>query len=160
VEAWRVRRAVNWANLSTPLGLTVGRLGRARVVRAPRGVLVAGEFGPPLLGSRAMTIGSVVITRRPAEWVLTRPRLLAHEERHAWQYAACLGLPMLPLYVVSAALSWLWCRNPGTRNPFEMLAGLADGGYPLTPAEARDRHASRRTRRDTMHLGVCAHLGV
>jgi hypothetical protein len=35
-----------------------------------------------------------------------------------------------------------------------MLAGLADGGYPLTPAEARERHAARRTRRDIAHLGV------
>jgi hypothetical protein len=146
VSLWRIRETFNWINLSTPAGLGVGLAGRAQMTRGRRGIWVAGEvrLGFP---RGALTIGSVVITRQPADWLLGRPQLLAHEERHAWQYVACLGLPMLPLYVLAAGVSWLWCRNPGTRNPFEMLAGLADGGYPLTSAEARRRHATRRTRR-------------
>lgn len=146
MEGWQVRRAVNWVNLSTPLGLLIGTVGGARLTRGPRGIYVAGEFRLSLLQANAMTIGSVVISKRAAPWVLERPRLLAHEERHAWQYAVCLGLPMLPLYVLGAAYSWVVCRNPGTLNPFERLADLADGGYPLTAAAARARHAARRTR--------------
>jgi len=146
MQAWRARQVLNWVNLSTPLGLAVGRLGGARLVPAPRGLWVAERFRLPLLRARALTLGSVVVTPHGADWLLQRPQLLAHEERHAWQYVACLGLPMLPLYGVGAAISWAWCRNPGTRNPFEQLAGLADGGYPTTVVEARARHAERRTR--------------
>lgn len=145
-QPWRARRAVNWVNLSTPTGLLAARLGGGRLVSVPRGMWVAERFRSPLLRAHALTIGSVVLTPHPADWLLERPRLLAHEERHAWQYVACLGLPMLPMYGIAAGVSWLWCRNPGTRNPFEQLAGLADGGYPTTPAQARTRHAQRRTR--------------
>ena len=35
-------------------------------------------------------------TRHDAEWLEQRPRLLRHEERHSWQYVACLGLPLIP----------------------------------------------------------------
>lgn len=146
MEAWQVRQVANWVNLSTPTGLLVGRLGGGHLVRARRGMWVAAQVRSPLLRARALTLGSVVLTRYSADWLRDRPRLLAHEERHAWQYVACVGLPMLPLYGLAAGVSWLWCRNPGTRNPFEQLAGLADGGYPTTPALARARHAQRRTR--------------
>ncbi|GAA2804706.1 hypothetical protein GCM10020219_090470 [Nonomuraea dietziae] len=37
---------------------------------------------------------------------------------------------MLPLYLVSLALSMLICGNQAAYNPFERLAGLEDGGYP------------------------------
>lgn len=145
MRSWRVRQVANWVNLSTPLGFAVSGFAGRRLERAPRGMWIVEEFPAALLPARALTLGSVVLTRHTARWLLERPRLFAHEERHAWQYVACLGLPMLPLYGVAAAVSWLWCRNPGTRNPFEQLAGLADGGYPTTPAEARARHAARRT---------------
>lgn len=147
MRLWRARQVANWVNLTTPLGFAVGGLGGARFVRAPRGIWVAEEFPSAWLPARALTLGSVVITGRTARWLLQQPRLLAHEERHAWQYVVCLGLPMLPLYGVAAGVSWLWCSNVGTRNPFEQLAGLADGGYPTSTAQARGRHAARRTRR-------------
>ncbi|HET7326774.1 MAG TPA: hypothetical protein VFJ14_05740 [Nocardioidaceae bacterium] len=141
------RQVANWANLSTPVGLLVARLGGGSVVRAPRGIWVATHVRSPLLRAHALTLGSVVLTPHSADWLQQRPRLQAHEERHAWQYVVCFGLPMLPMYAVAAGVSWVWCRNPGTRNPFELLAGLADGGYPVTPAQARARYADRRTRR-------------
>jgi hypothetical protein len=58
-----------------------------------------------------------------------RPRLLAHEAKHASQYAVCLGVVMPLLYLVAAAWSWIRCRDFATHNVFERHAGLADGGY-------------------------------
>jgi hypothetical protein len=66
--------------------------------------------------------------------------LLAHEARHASQYAWCGGLVMLPLYFLAAGVSWGLTGDFGARNVFERRAGLADGGYtdkPLRPVLAR-----------------------
>lgn len=142
VQTWRVRQALNVVNGSTLLGLGVAAGSRARLRRGPDGLVLAtrSRLVPP--GSRALTLGDVVITRLDAEWLLDRPRLLRHEGRHAWQYAACLGLPMLPLYVVASAWSYLRGGDVAVHNPFERLAGLADGGYPeISPRERRRRTA-------------------
>jgi hypothetical protein len=37
---------------------------------------------------------------------------------------------MLPLYGIASAWSWLRTRDYFSRNVFERLAGLDDGGYP------------------------------
>jgi hypothetical protein len=76
-----------------------------------------------------VTIGNVVLLRLDDAALAARPTLLRHEARHASQYACCLGLPMLPLYVLAAAWSWLRCRDYSSYNVFEVRAGLADGGY-------------------------------
>lgn len=126
----RARTVLNVLNLSTPLGLLIARAGQARVRRGPRGLVLADGFGPRVLDAAAFTVGDVVITRR--DWTVLsrrRPALLAHEERHAWQWAACGGLPFLPLYLAGTAWSWLRTRDRAARNPFERGAGLADGGY-------------------------------
>ncbi len=136
---WRLRAAVNWLTLATPAGLLVAAAGRARVTPGPRGLLLAGGYRLPLPTSPAFTVGSVVVTRPPAEAILARPRLLAHEERHTWQYVACLGLPMLPLYGLAALWSYVKGGDPAVHNPFERLAGLADGGYPEADARSRRR---------------------
>jgi len=74
----------------------------------------------------------VVLCRSTAEELASRPALLGHEERHCSQYAWCLGLPFIPLYLAAAGWSVLRTGNPGTANIFERQAGLAAGGYPLT----------------------------
>jgi hypothetical protein len=129
VHLWQVKRGLNWANLSTPLGLLVARTGRASVGRGPRGLIVASGYRRRFPAASAFTVGNVVLTRHRPGWLLQRPRLVAHEERHTWQYAAVLGLPLLPLYTVAAGASWLLARDFASYNPFERLAGLADGGY-------------------------------
>ena len=55
--------------------------------------------------------------------------LLRHEARHSSQYAV-LGLAFLPLYFAAAGFSTLRTGDPASSNIFEILAGLADGGYP------------------------------
>jgi hypothetical protein len=141
MDRWQVKVVVNAVNLSTPLGLLVAALGRSRIRHGPRGLLLASGYRLPLPSAPAFTVGNVVVSPRPAEYLDGRPALLAHEERHSWQYVACLGLPMLPLYALGAAWSYLRGGDVGVHNPFERLAGLADGGYPLLSARERRRRA-------------------
>jgi hypothetical protein len=133
MDRYLLRGVANWLNLSTPLGLAVARLGHADLRLVERRVYLATGYrlGFPVAG--AFTVGSVVLTRHDRAWVEARPLLLAHEERHCWQYAACLGLPFLPLYGVATTWSKLRCGDRAARNVFERWAGLADGGYVATP---------------------------
>ncbi|MUN63574.1 DUF4157 domain-containing protein [Kocuria sediminis] len=129
----RQRAAWNLANLSTPLGLLVAALTGTRVVRGPEGLLLGFGYRPRLPRAGAFTVGNVVLFRAGPDDVAARPRLLAHESRHASQYALCLGLPFLPLYAAAAGWSVLRCGHPAPHNPFEVRAGLADGGYRARP---------------------------
>jgi len=127
--ALRLRQVANVVNLATPLGLLVALAGRARLRRGPEGLVLATGFRLPV-PAPAFTVGNVVVLRLDDAALARRPRLLVHESRHATQWAACLGVPFLPLYLLAAAWSWLRCRDVAARNVFERLAGLTDGGYP------------------------------
>lgn len=135
---YRVRLAVNLANGSTLAGLGVALAGRARLARAPDGLLAGTGYRLPVPAAPAFTVGSVIVTRRdtlPPDTALFR-----HEARHATQYAWCGGLLMLPLYFAAAGISWLLSGDVGAWNAFERQAGLADGGYvshPLRPVFLR-----------------------
>ena len=130
-----VRSLANWLNLSTPLGLALAGLGRARVRRGPRGLFIAEGSRLGLPRASAFTVGNVVLTPHPAMDALLAgsPRLLDHEDGHAWQYTYCLGLPFLPLYGLSAIWSWLRTGDTGSANFFERQAGLDAGGYQDLP---------------------------
>lgn len=123
---FRVRQVLNWLNLSTPAGLLVAAAGRARIRRGDHGLILAHGFRIPIMAG-AFTVGNVVVTRRPDGYLTGR--LLAHESRHATQYAWCLGLPLIPLYLLASVVSIAVCGNPGSWNVFERRADLADGGY-------------------------------
>jgi hypothetical protein len=136
---WRLKAVLNAVNLSTPLGLLLGAAGRSRFRRGPRGLVLASGYRLPVPAAPAFTVGNVVLSPRPAAYLDARPALLEHEERHSWQYAACLGLPMLPLYLVAGGWSYLRGGDFGVHNPFERHAGLVSGGYPLLSARERRR---------------------
>ena len=125
----RVRQVLNLVNLSTPLGLALALAGRSRLRRGPDGLVLARGYRLPVPPRPAFTVGNVVLLRLDDDALARRPRLLVHEARHATQWAWCLGLPMLPLYLLAAGWSWLRTRDAATANVFERLAGLADGGY-------------------------------
>ncbi|TYC99144.1 DUF4157 domain-containing protein [Arthrobacter echini] len=132
---------LNWMNLSTPVGLAVARLSGCRISPGPLGLLLAEGYRRRLPTARAFTIGSVVLLRgsAPQRAHAGFTRLLEHEARHTHQYAACLGLPFLPAYLLAAGYSLLRTGDPASRNAFERRAGLADGGYterPLRPVRA------------------------
>jgi hypothetical protein len=123
---------MNIINLSTPLGLALAAMGRARVERGPHGLLLAREYRASFPAPRApaVTIGDVVLLRADDAALARRPALLQHESRHATQYAFWLGpLGFLPAYLLASVWSWLRVRDFALRNPFEVRAGLIDGGY-------------------------------
>lgn len=145
----RVRNLANVVNLSTPLGLAIALGSRARLRR--RGsLLVADRARLDRLNASAMTVGSVVLVPRGSlESVEARlPRLLAHEEEHAWQWAACLGLPFIPLYLAAAGWSMLRCGDRASANAFERQAGLRNGGYREQPRRPLATLFTRGPRRD------------
>jgi hypothetical protein len=140
---------LNWINLSTPCGLAVAALSGCTVGRGPHGILLAEGYRRKLPRARAFTIGSVVLLRGrvPHEVPAGFARLLLHEARHTRQYAACLGLPFLPAYLLAVGWSLLRTGDPASRNVFERGAGLDDGGYreqPVRPVMAAARAAARR----------------
>ena len=144
----RLRQVANVVNLSTPLGLLVAALGRARLAHGPDGLLLARGYRLRVPAAPAFTVGNVVLLRLDDAALARRPMLLAHESRHATQYAWCVGPMLLPLYGLAAAWSWLRCGNPASHNVFERLAGLADGGYSTgvrRPLWAREDRGHGRT---------------
>jgi hypothetical protein len=139
-RGYRVRLVVNAANGSTLIGLLVAAAGRARLTPGVNGLLVAERYRLPVPAASAFCVGNVILTRMDRADLASADRLLAHEARHATQYAWCAGPVMLPLYFIAAGLSWALTGDFGSRNVFERRAGLADGGYsdrPLRPALAR-----------------------
>lgn len=151
----RIRRVLNFINLSTPAGLTLALAGKCRISRGPDGLLLAGGWTWPLPRAAAFTVGNVILYRsrvassfRPGHSGFqtggfqasgfqasgprtVRPdpsRLLRHESRHSTQYAL-LGQAFLPLYFLAAGISALRTGDPASGNIFERLAGLEDGGY-------------------------------
>jgi len=128
-----VRRVANALNLSTPAGLLLAALTSTPLQKGPDGLIFGTNYRPRLPVAGAFTVGNVVLFRAERPFIDSRPVLVAHESRHATQYAWCLGLPFLPLYFGCAAFSLWRCGNPGSRNFFERNAGLADGGYAELP---------------------------
>ncbi|MFZ3451800.1 hypothetical protein [Arthrobacter sp. 7Tela_A1] len=131
-----VRRTLNLVNGSTAAGLLAARVGRVRVRPGPGGLLLAGGWELPLPRAAAFTVGNVVLYRSrvaPAFDVVPASSLLRHEARHSSQYAV-LGLAFLPLYFAAAGFSKLRTGDPASSNIFELLAGLADGGYRPPPS--------------------------
>ena len=128
-------------NGTTGAGLLIALASGARVRRGPGGVLIAEGYRRRVPPATCFTVGSVIITRRTADWLLApeRANLLGHESRHATQYAA-LGPLFWPAYWLSCGWSYALTGTYGARNAFERHAGLAAGGYrerPLRPWAAR-----------------------
>ena|SRR5438876_6184163 len=144
MTAWQwVKLIGNFVNLSTLTGSLVGVLGRAKFSRGPRGLYFANGYklGFPVAG--AFTLGNVIVSKNDRAY-FDDAALVRHEERHSWQYFCLIGLPMLPLYVVGVVVSFLLTGDPASRNPFERLANLKDGGYvehPIQPLGKTVTHA-------------------
>lgn len=129
VAEW-VRVLGNAVNLTTPLGLVVAGLGRARLRQGPRGLVLGEEYRLPFPVAGAFTVGNVIITPRTFAALLQRyPELLSHEEKHSWQYLYCLGLPFLIAYPVAMGWSMVRTGDRAAGNIFEIHAGLESGGY-------------------------------
>jgi hypothetical protein len=135
------RTVLTALNGTTGAGLLIALASGARIRRGRDGILIAEGYRRRIPPTTCFTVGSVIITRRTAEWLLApeRARLLHHESRHAGQYAA-LGPLFWPAYWLSCGWSYALTGSYGARNAFERHAGLATGGYrevPLRPWVAR-----------------------
>ncbi|WP_063643092.1 hypothetical protein [Actinoplanes sp. N902-109] len=130
----RRRTVLTALNGTTVAGLAVAVLSGARIRRGRDGILVAEGYRLRVPPATCFTIGSVIITRRSADWLLHEHRaaLFAHESRHAGQYAL-LGPLFWPAYWAACAVSWALTGSYGSHNPFERHAGLAAGGYRARP---------------------------
>lgn len=130
-----VRSVANAVNLSTPLGLAIGLIGRSDFRRGPGGLVVAENYRLSFPIAGAFTIGDVVIVPGQTLAALEErcPGVVEHEDAHAWQYAYCLGLPFLPAYVIAMGWSWLRTGDRAAANFFEVQAGLDSGGYDRVP---------------------------
>jgi hypothetical protein len=90
--------------------------------------------GPTILGAPATTFGGVINTSLSYNDFLQANdcRLLAHETKHTDQWAI-FGPGFAALDAVAAGGDWVGSKifgwDPGTHNPFEIWAGLKDGGY-------------------------------
>jgi hypothetical protein len=133
MESWyRIRLVVNFLNLSTPLGLLIALIGASGIRRGPDGLFICDGYRLPVPDAPAFTVGNALLFRDAHE-LDGRPELLAHEARHATQYAFCLGPVMIVLYLICAGVSILLSGDYASYNPFERLAGLKDGGYQKQP---------------------------
>jgi hypothetical protein len=135
---FRFRRAANFVNLATPLGLLISVIGGATRRPGPDGLILAFGYRYRFPIAGAFTVGNVVLTRADS----LSDRLVVHEGRHATQWAWCLGLPMLPLYLLAMLVSVMVCGHQASYNLFERLADLEDGGYPRAPLWWRRRGGS------------------
>ena len=127
------RTALTAVNGTTLVGLLLAKAAGARVRRGPGGILIAEGYQGRLVTQTCFTVGSVVLTRRTADWLLHELHvdLLAHETRHADQYAL-LGPLFWPAYWLACGYSYAMTGSYGVRNAFEKHAGLKAGGYPET----------------------------
>lgn len=143
------RATLTAVNGTTLAGLLIAVGTGAKLRRGPGGILIAEGYRAPLPKQTCFTVGSVVLTRRTADWLLHEQHveLLAHEARHAAQYAV-LGPLFWPAYWLACGYSYAMTGSYGGRNVFERHAGLAAGGYredvPLRPWV--NRMAARRVR--------------
>jgi hypothetical protein len=152
-RGWHLARTVLTAvNGTTGAGLVAALATGTRVRRGRHGMLIAEGYRHRVPPATCFTVGSVILTRRTADWLLDREQaeLLAHESRHAGQYAV-LGPLFWPAYWLACAWSYALTGSYGPRNALERHAGLAAGGYderPLRPALARlTTSAASRSRR-------------
>lgn len=124
----QLRRLINAINLSTLAGLLLAKSEGARLEKGPDGLVLARGATGTFPRAGAVTVGNVIILRTDR----VTPELLAHEARHASQWACCV-LIFLPLYLIAVAWSYARTGDHFSRNVFERRAGLADGGYVERP---------------------------
>lgn len=136
----RVRRTANWVNLSTPAGLTLGRLSGARTRRTADGLFLATGYRWRLPIAGAFTVGDVVLTRARDGGTGPTGPLSAdtwqHETRHSEQYASLAGFPFVVAYGAAAGWSYMLTGDWWSENVFEHQAGLEQGGYRRSPPRA------------------------
>jgi RHS repeat-associated protein len=81
---------------------------------------------PEALPGQAWTIGNIIINQSDQQ---LGPRVLAHETKHADQWAILGPLGFAERWLESTAVSYVTTGTYGCSNLIEIWAGLRDGGY-------------------------------
>jgi hypothetical protein len=154
---WRVREFVNFINLSTPAGCVLALIGGASLRRTDTEYRMIHASGYRLKYPIRMvfTIGNVVIS--PFDTAGLPGNLLAHERRHATQYAWCLGLLAVIPYALACTWSWMRTGRTDVKNIFETRAGFDPKNY-----EYRDDPVKRPPQWVWLLIGLalCSILGA
>ena len=130
-----LRSTLTAINGTTLIGLAIAKAGGAKLRRGPGGgVLIAEGYRLRVPKQNCFTMGSVILTRRTADWLLhdNHVELLGHETKHVFQYAI-LGPLFWPAYWLACGWSYARTGTYGLRNVFERHAGLEAGGYKPRP---------------------------
>jgi hypothetical protein len=160
------QEAATWPE--TGIGLLYSRARNAHVCLSRSAYYYVGVHADNIAGTKAMTLGDIVLTPGfdiPREQLRT---LVGHEARHRaqWAVGTVIGGPLA--FPIAYGVDNFFF--PGSRNHFERQAGLGSGGYAhagtgpvlgpaqlatlgvlaaiivLTPLAARRRRASTRSR--------------
>jgi hypothetical protein len=99
--------------------------GKADCQKAKNGLIVCGSFVSP--GGGGTTYGDVFLTSQPTSDVLKNNKLLAHELRHAQQWAGWGG-DFTTAYLGESLRSQIRTRDRACGNYFESDADLDGGG--------------------------------
>lgn len=125
---------LNMVNLTTPLGLAIGRVSGCQISRrAGCWQAIGYQWRVPV--TAGFTVGSVVISRRALSEAVWE-----HEMTHVRQYAL-LGPAFWPAYAAAAGWSYLRTGDWWSRNVFERRAGLRAGGYRERPVRVAWRRS-------------------
>lgn len=111
----------------TGIGLLYARARDARVCLSRLADYYVAPHADNIAGTKAMTLGDIVLT--PGFYISKEQRsaLVGHEARHRaqWAVGTAIGGPFA-FPVAYAIVDFFF---PGSRNFFERQAGLAEGGY-------------------------------
>ena len=111
----------------TGIGLLYARARQSRVCLAPSAYYYVAPHADNIAGTRAMTLGDIVLT---PGFNISREQLqtlIGHEARHRvqWAVGTLIGGPFA--FPVAYGIEDFFF--PGSRNIFERQAGLTSGGY-------------------------------
>jgi len=119
------QEAATWPE--TGIGLLYSRTRDARVCLSPSAYYYVAVHADNIAGTRAMTLGDIVLTpgfNMSREQLAT---LIGHEARHRAQWA--VGTAIAGPFAFPVAYGVVDFFFPGSRNFFERQAGLETGGY-------------------------------
>ena len=111
----------------TGIGLLYARVRQSRVCLAPSAYYYVAPHADNIAGTRAMTLGDIVLT---PGFNISREQLrtlIGHEARHRAQWAVGTLIAGPFAFPVAYAIDDFFF--PGSRNHFERQAGLRSGGY-------------------------------
>ena len=119
------QEAATWPE--TGIGLLYSDTRHARVCLSPSAYYYVAVHADNIAGTRAMTLGDIVLTPGFSMSRAQLATLIGHEARHRTQWAVATAIAGPFAFPVAYGIVDFFF--PGSRNFFERQAGLKSGGY-------------------------------